>query len=99
MPPDIISDETSGDVSVQELENATLTCKATGHPSPKITWRREDHEPVLLKKPQSRDFDKGKIGINSDYLETTMNCVLNIDTSNFDFSIPYTKKKNGIFKM
>lgn len=60
VPPDIINEETSADVSAQELDNVTLICRASGHPPPKITWRREDHEPVLLKKVGSRDFYKGK---------------------------------------
>ncbi|XP_026728045.1 neurotrimin-like [Trichoplusia ni] len=58
VPPDIINEETSADVSAQELENVTLLCRATGHPPPKITWRREDHEPMLLKKVGGRDFYK-----------------------------------------
>ncbi|XP_075979535.1 protein CEPU-1-like [Anticarsia gemmatalis] len=58
VPPDIINEETSADVSAQELENVTLICRASGHPPPKITWRREDHEPMLLKKVGNRDFYK-----------------------------------------
>ncbi|KAJ8714428.1 hypothetical protein PYW07_002653 [Mythimna separata] len=58
VPPDIINEETSADVSAQELDNVTLICRASGHPPPKITWRREDHEPILLKKVGSRDFYK-----------------------------------------
>ncbi|XP_069677292.1 lachesin-like [Periplaneta americana] len=50
VPPDILYDETSADLSVQEGENATLVCKATGHPPPRITWRREDGEPILLRR-------------------------------------------------
>ncbi|KAJ9585344.1 hypothetical protein L9F63_002861, partial [Diploptera punctata] len=50
IPPDILYDETSADLSVQEGENATLVCKATGHPPPRITWRREDGEPILLRR-------------------------------------------------
>ncbi|XP_022824651.1 neurotrimin-like [Spodoptera litura] len=58
VPPDIINEETSADVSAQEMDNVTLLCRASGHPPPKITWRREDHEPMLLKKVGSRDFYK-----------------------------------------
>ncbi|XP_053611773.1 limbic system-associated membrane protein-like [Plodia interpunctella] len=58
VPPDIINDDTSADVSAQELDNITLVCKASGHPPPKITWRREDHEQMLLKKVGGRDFYK-----------------------------------------
>ncbi|XP_063829949.1 neurotrimin-like [Ostrinia nubilalis] len=58
VPPDISNEETSTDVSAQELDNVTLSCKATGHPPPKITWRREDHDQMLLKKVGGRDFYK-----------------------------------------
>lgn len=51
VPPDIINDDTSGDLSVSEGENATLWCKATGHPPPRIAWRREDGHPILVKRP------------------------------------------------
>ncbi|XP_065157445.1 lachesin-like [Atheta coriaria] len=50
VPPDIIYDDTSGDLSVSEGENATLWCRATGHPTPRITWRREDGHPIILRR-------------------------------------------------
>ncbi|XP_065335016.1 lachesin-like isoform X2 [Cloeon dipterum] len=50
VPPDILYDETSVDQAVQEGENATLVCRATGHPPPRITWRREDGDPILIRK-------------------------------------------------
>ncbi|XP_049766341.1 lachesin-like [Schistocerca cancellata] len=50
VPPDIVNDETSTDLAVQEGENATLVCRATGHPPPRIAWRREDGQPILLRR-------------------------------------------------
>lgn len=40
--------EQLGTVIVREGANATLNCRASGHPTPQITWRREDNEPILL---------------------------------------------------
>lgn len=50
VPPDIINEESSTDIAVQEGEDATLVCKATGHPPPRVVWRREDGENILMKK-------------------------------------------------
>ncbi|XP_046686270.1 lachesin-like [Homalodisca vitripennis] len=50
VPPDILNDETSSDMSVQEGENSTLICQATGHPKPRILWRREDGEGIIIRK-------------------------------------------------
>ncbi|KAF5281313.1 hypothetical protein FQR65_LT14774 [Abscondita terminalis] len=48
VPPDIDDTETSSDVTVSEGENVTLACKASGHPSPRILWRREDGDHLQL---------------------------------------------------
>ncbi|XP_046400586.1 lachesin-like [Ischnura elegans] len=50
VPPDISDAETSSDITVQEGENATLQCRATGHPTPRIVWRRENGESLIIKK-------------------------------------------------
>lgn len=50
VPPDILSTGTSdGEVSVLEGENATLSCKASGRPPPRVFWRREKSEYILMR--------------------------------------------------
>lgn len=49
VPPDFISEETSGDVIVAEGGMVRLTCKAKGHPPPEVQWRREDGKDVVLR--------------------------------------------------
>jgi len=53
VPPDIIDDESTSDMTVNEGDNVTLTCRAKGKPEPKIVWRREDNEKmtVLVRSP------------------------------------------------
>ncbi|XP_037937108.1 lachesin-like [Teleopsis dalmanni] len=49
IPPDIIMEETSGDMMVPEGGSAKLVCRARGHPKPKITWRREDGREIIAR--------------------------------------------------
>ncbi|KAL3278213.1 hypothetical protein HHI36_013552, partial [Cryptolaemus montrouzieri] len=67
-PPDIINDDTSGDLSVSEGENATLWCKATGHPEPRIAWRREDGQPILIRRP-GKEISRSRLNLL--HLKTT----------------------------
>lgn len=49
IPPDIMYEETSGDMMVPEGSSAKLICKARGFPKPKITWRREDGREIIAR--------------------------------------------------
>lgn len=48
MPPILIEDRTSSDTTVDEHQKAILKCTAKGYPRPKISWRREDGQPINL---------------------------------------------------
>ncbi|OXA64657.1 Lachesin [Folsomia candida] len=60
--PTIIDEETSTDLTVREGENVTLVCKATGRPPPKVTWRREDGESIMVRRGLR---DVYKVGIDN----------------------------------
>lgn len=51
IPPDIIYEETSGDMMVPEGGSAKLVCKARGFPKPKVVWRREDGGDIVVRSP------------------------------------------------
>ncbi|XP_076365758.1 lachesin-like [Tachypleus tridentatus] len=46
-PPEIQRENTSSDMITKEGSNVTLTCVAKGYPTPNITWRREDSQPIV----------------------------------------------------
>jgi neurotrimin len=48
VPPKILTKEDIADLVVREGENLTLSCEASGHPSPHIVWRREDGEDIMV---------------------------------------------------
>ncbi|XKL66900.1 hypothetical protein PGB90_010320 [Kerria lacca] len=51
VPPNILDEEsTLSSVAIREHQNLTLTCKATGFPEPKIIWKREDANEIVLDR-------------------------------------------------
>jgi hypothetical protein len=51
VPPDIMNEDTSGDVMVPEGGTVKLTCRARGYPVPHVLWRREDNIDLVIKEP------------------------------------------------
>ncbi|CAG7734059.1 unnamed protein product [Allacma fusca] len=66
--PNIIDAETSSDITVREGDNATLVCRATGHPPPRIIWKREDGEKISMRRG-FREVYKGYDNITGESLQ------------------------------
>ena len=69
IPPDITSEETSGDLMVPEGGTAKLICRAKGQPPPTITWRREDGNHIIIKEGQGKK--KGMSSLKQKRLKQT----------------------------
>lgn len=53
VPPDIDDTQSSSDAIVRENANVTLTCKATGSPTPTIHWKRDNGEKISINRTYS----------------------------------------------
>ncbi|VVC29119.1 Immunoglobulin subtype,Immunoglobulin-like domain,Immunoglobulin-like [Cinara cedri] len=53
IPPDIVYEETSGDMMIPEGGSAKLVCKARGYPEPNIIWKREDGGEIIVRTTTS----------------------------------------------
>ncbi|XP_043501747.1 neurotrimin-like [Polistes fuscatus] len=53
VPPNIDDSQSSSDAIVREGANVTLTCKATGSPTPSIRWKRDDNSRITINKSLS----------------------------------------------
>ena len=58
MPPNIVDRGTPGEeIVAKEGSNVSLACRATGHPEPNITWKKEDGSEFMYNGQQG-NFSK-----------------------------------------
>lgn len=50
VPPDIVSSESTGDLTIPEGGSGELRCSARGYPEPTIQWRREDGRKISVPR-------------------------------------------------
>ncbi|KPI94793.1 Lachesin [Papilio xuthus] len=67
IPPDFISEETSGDVMVHEGSAVRVSCRARGQPEPRVMWRREDGSDFVIRYTNGT---KTKVSIYEDAVLT-----------------------------
>ncbi|XP_034939196.1 lachesin-like isoform X2 [Chelonus insularis] len=68
VPPDFVTEETSGDVMVSEGSQVKLTCRAKGKPDPRVIWKREDNKTIVIREPViSASGQKSKVSSVSEY--------------------------------
>ncbi|XP_066950543.1 lachesin-like isoform X2 [Macrobrachium rosenbergii] len=61
VPPDIVDQESSGDVIAQEGNDVKLRCRARGSPKPTVTWKREDGRNITVDKSTSVTEYEGEV--------------------------------------
>ncbi|XP_057672380.1 lachesin-like isoform X1 [Diorhabda carinulata] len=62
VPPNIDDSLSSGDAIVREGANETLTCKATGFPTPSVKWKRDDNSKITINKTlQVNEWESEKL--------------------------------------
>lgn len=53
VPPNIDDSLSSSDVIVREGANVSLTCNASGSPTPSVKWKRDDGTKININKSLS----------------------------------------------